>query len=313
MIIQYCQSEMKGELALPAGVNNRNLMSRRLRSQSASPSESEDETSAPSNTAAATKENASPTVSPARREEQERAAVDAYCDRFSAAEPEWLAELRAHTEAKYAGSEGALRMLCSQSQGRLLVFLTRLARATHVLELGTFTGYSSLCFAEALHPAPADQPPSGVVTCDVDEEALSSAQEFIKKSPFSDRIDIRHDDGMQVLSSLAREGRAFDLLFLDADKRQYQRYVEVILENHLLRPGGLILVDNTLWKGLVLHEEADLAAFAPAYSDYGKKDRMQKLAAALHQFNAFLKNHAQLQPLLLPLRDGLTIVQYVPS
>jgi len=261
------------------------------------------------------KGNGSSTVSPARREQQERAAaLDVYCDKYSASEPAYLAELRTHTFNKYAGADGALRMLCSQSQGRLLVFLTRMIRATNVLELGTFTGYSSLCFAEGLQMAEGESALSGVVTCDVDEEALKSAHEFIQKSPLSHRIDVRHDDGMQVLSSLTNEGRVFDLVYLDADKRQYQRYVEIILENRLLRPGGLILVDNTLWKGLVLHEETDdLAMFAPAYSDYGKRERMQKLASTMHKFNTFLKNHTHLRPLLLPLRDGLTIIEYVPE
>lgn len=288
-------------------------MSRKLRTQSSpTSSESEDETNAISGTAI---KSDTSTVSVARREEQARSlAVDAYCDKYSVSEPEHLSELRAHTESKYAGAEGALRMLCSQSQGRLLAFLTKMIRANHVLELGTFTGYSSLCFAEGIRDSVAVcESDGGVVTCDVDDEALKTAQEYIKKSPFNSMIDVRHEDGMQVMNSLISEGRVFDLVFLDADKRQYQRYVEHILESKLLRPGGLILVDNTLWKGLVLHDEESLASFAPAYSDYGKKERMQKIASAMHQFNVFLKSHAELRPLLLPLRDGLTIIEYIPS
>lgn len=97
--------------------------------------------------------------------------------------------------------------------------------------------------------------------------------------------------------------------FLDADKRQYEHYVERIIRGNLLRPGGLIIADNTLWKGLVLHEMSDLAETAERHELYGKAERMKKLAGTMHSFNMYLSTHPRLRTLMLPLRDGLTVAQ----
>ena len=181
-------------------------------------------------------------------------AITTYCERYSSPEPASLASLRAATLAAY--NTGASRMLCSHIQGRLLTMLCSLINAKAVLELGTFTGYSALCLAEGMRGEEA----GSVLTCDVDPLALELARAAIKSSEYSHKIEVREQKAMQLLNECQSQGKVFDLVFIDADKKMYIDYLKRILGEEddsepqpcLLSDGALIVVDNTLWKGLVL-------------------------------------------------------------
>ena len=153
-----------------------------------------------------------------------------------------------------------------------------------VLEIGTFTGYSALSMAEAL-------PPGGrIVTCDISEEHVAIARRHIAASPHVDRIDIRVGPAIDTLKSL--DG-PFDLAFIDADKTGYLDYYEAIVPK--LAPGGVIAVDNVLWSGRVLDG-------APA-------DESDESTRALREFNDHVVADERVECVMLPLRDGVTLVR----
>ena len=171
---------------------------------------------------------------------------------------------------------------------RLLAELIGVKRA---IEVGTFTGYSALCTALAM---PAD---GRLVCCDVSEEWTSIARRCWQKAGVAERIDLRVAPAAQTLDALiaAGESGTYDWLFIDADKSSYGIYYEKGLE--LLRPGGLILVDNVLWGGDILREEADLDP---------EKDRD---TLALQAFNRKLLGDQRISLSLVPIGDGLTLAR----
>lgn len=196
-------------------------------------------------------------------------------------EPQVLARLRAETMTlPQAG------MQISPEQGQFLALLVRLMAARLILEVGTFTGYSALAMALAL---PAD---GRLVACDVSEEWTTTARRYWKEAGVEARIELRLAPALQTMQSLLDAGAAgsFDLVFIDADKGGYLAYYEAGLE--LLRPGGLIAVDNTLWNGRV----ADAAA---------EDDDTR----AIRAFNAALRDDARIDLSLVPIGDGLTLAR----
>ena len=257
-------------------------------------------------------------------------ALQTYCERHSAAEPPLLHTLRSETKAVF-GTHA--RMISGHLQGRLLAMLAGLMRAESVLELGAFTGYSALCFAEGMAEGRGGEGGAGggggaggaeskaplaprVLSCEIDEQALAIARKFIAQSPHGSAIDLRAIKAAELIAQARHEGLRFDLVFIDADKKAYTGYLLDILGQGLhggaclLNDGALVLVDNTLWKGLVLGQEADLKALAPEARLYGNADRMLALAAVMHEFNAFVAGHGSLSPVVLPLRDGLSVIRY---
>lgn len=169
-------------------------------------------------------------------------------------------------------------------QGQLLHLLVRMLRARRTLEIGVFTGYSTLCTARAL-------PPGGVVVaCDLSEEWVNIARRYWRMADVESRIQVRLGDAKQTLRELAEapNREPFDFAFIDADKESYDAYYEGALE--LLRPGGLLVLDNTLWSGLV----AD-----PAYHD-AETDSLRRL-------NTKLRSDSRVELSLLPFADGLTL------
>ena len=197
--------------------------------------------------------------------------------------------------------------------------MARLTRAKSVLELGTFTGYSALCFAEGIAMGSgkvhnSDHLAESVVTCDIDAEAQKLAHEYIQQSPYKNMITMYNNDCHTILQQYTSKNQQFDIIFIDSDKKQYITYINTILTNHLLSPRGLIILDNTLWKGLVLHTQVDLQQYGEEYSIYGKSDRQEKLTNIIHELNVYVSSKSNvLRPLLLPMRDGLTIVEYIPQ
>lgn len=207
--------------------------------------------------------------------------IDEYILSHIEPEPALLAELDRHTHVTAINS----RMLSGHLEGRILKMITKMIGAKRVLELGTFTGYSALCFAEAV--AETD---GVVVTVDNDDENGEVAAEFFAKSEYGKHIRQVIGDALTVIPTLASE-EPFDLVFIDADKREYPQYLEATLP--LLRQGGVILADNTLWDGHVVE--------TPKHNDYQ--------TIAVQKFNDIVANDPRVETVILPLRDGLTMIR----
>ena len=192
-----------------------------------------------------------------------------------------LARLRAVTE----GMSGA-RMQISPEQGQFLQWLVRLIGARHCIELGTYTGYSSLVVALAL---PGD---GRLVACDVSSEWTQVARQFWREAGVESRIDLRLQPALRTLDELLTAGgaSAFDFAFIDADKVNYVAYYEKLLD--LLRPGGVICVDNTLWNGDVARPQVNDAD-----------------TNAIRAFNTHVHHDERVDLSLLPIGDGLTLLR----
>jgi caffeoyl-CoA O-methyltransferase len=168
--------------------------------------------------------------------------IERYADEHSSPEPEHLRALATETREKMAASG----MMVGHLEGGFLQMLVAGVGARRVLEIGMFTGYSSLSMAAGL-------PPGGhIITCDVDPEAEAIARRHIEASPYADRIEIRMGP---ALDTIARLKGPFDFVFIDADKVNYRNYYEAVLPK--LAEGGLIAVDNVLWNGRVLDAATD--------------------------------------------------------
>ena len=196
-------------------------------------------------------------------------------------EPPALARLRAETAA-----HPKVNMQIAPEQGQFMALLVRLMGARRCIEVGVFTGYSSLAVALAL-------PPQGrIVACDVSEEYTAVARRYWAEAGVAEKIDLRLAPAVDTLDALLAEGEAgrFDFAFIDADKEAYPDYYERLLQ--LLRPGGLITIDNTLWDGAV----ADPADQAPD-------------TVAIRAFNELLHTDARIDLSLVPIGDGLTLAR----
>lgn len=193
-----------------------------------------------------------------------------------------LAELRAET----AGLPAGTAMQVMAEEGQLLALLVQLTGARAVLEIGTFTGYSTLCMARAL-PAGGE-----LVTCDITDRWAAIGAGYWERAGVADRIALRVGDATETLAKLAAERgpASFDFVFVDADKVNYPRYYEDSLL--LLRPGGLLVVDNTLFLGRV----AD-----PAHQDADTQ--------AVRELNAALHADERVEISLLAMADGITLVR----
>jgi caffeoyl-CoA O-methyltransferase len=194
-------------------------------------------------------------------------------------EPDLLRQLREET-ASYPNA----RMQIAPEQGQFMALLARLMGARRCLEVGVFTGYSSLAVALAL-------PEGGrIVACDVSEEWTMVARRYWAAAGVAHKIDLRLAPALETLTALLAAGEAggFDFAFLDADKENYARYFELLLA--LVRPGGLIVADNTLWSGRVADPANDEAS-----------------TVALRRFNGQLHRDERVDLSLVPIGDGLTL------
>ncbi|CAM9300615.1 unnamed protein product [Phaeothamnion confervicola] len=291
--------------------------------------------------------------------------LESYCEGASSPEPPLLTELRREAERL---QPQAAHMVSSALQGRLLSALAALVRARRVLEIGTFMGYSALCFAEAV-PAAADG--GTVVTCEVDPAAAAAAQSFFDRdAEHGGKISMFVGPAAATLDALLADAdahgdvAAFDLIFVDGDKKNYGEYYRRVMERpgRLLRKGGLLVADNTLFRGMVIEAAAAAAAVAvPARaaeatateattaagavaadfeeaiagtaggdgggsSDSGLRSagaatataaladkraaRLRQIAAALHEFNELVRADPRTEQVVLPIRDGLSIVRW---
>lgn len=174
-------------------------------------------------------------------------------------------------------------MLSGAVQGRLLAFLSRMIQPKRILELGTFTGYSALCLAEGL------MPDGRLITLEHNDELEDIIRRNLSLSPLGAQIDLKMGDALATLATM--QDQRFDLCFIDADKREYCAYLDAVLP--LMQPHGWILADNTLWDGHVVD---------PNYA----KD---KQTLGLLAFNNKVSEDERLEQVILPLRDGLTIIR----
>lgn len=174
------------------------------------------------------------------------------------------------------------RMLSGHVQGRFLSMISRMIRPDRILEIGTYTGYSGICFCEGLNPG------GKLVTIDVNEELESFTRKYFDQTPFKDQIDYRIGNALDIIPTLTD---TFDLVFIDADKINYSSYFNLCLEK--VRSGGFLIADNVLWSGKVVEQ----------------LKKVDKDTQALLDFNRMVHEDPRVSNILLPIRDGLMILQ----
>jgi predicted O-methyltransferase YrrM len=174
-------------------------------------------------------------------------------------------------------------MLSGHLQGRFLSFISKIQQPECILEIGTYTGYSALCLAEGLRPN------GKIITLDVNEELESFTRSFFERSEYAQQIDYRIVDAQHEIPSILGP---FDLVFIDADKRNYALYFDLVIGK--MNPGGIILVDNVLWSGKIVDAKAQ-----------------DKSTQALRDFNQKCLDDSRVEKVLLPLRDGLLMMRVI--
>lgn len=206
--------------------------------------------------------------------------INDYVIAHSQPEPELLQQLSRETWQKVL----APRMLSGHLQGRILSMLSKLIHPEYILEIGTYTGYSALCLVEGLT---AD---GELHTIDNNEELTDLQRKYFDKSGYGKQIIQHTGDALKIIPKLER---SFDLVFIDADKHNYPAYLELLLPK--LPKGAVILSDNVLWSGKVVE----------------KVDEDDIDTIALLRYNKLLNQHPQLESVMLPIRDGLTVSRVV--
>jgi len=207
-------------------------------------------------------------------------SINDYVEHHSQSEPELLKKLNRETWQKMI----APRMLSGHLQGRVLSMLSKLIQPKSILEIGTYTGYSALCLAEGMHET------GELHTIDINEELFDFQRKYFNASAYGKKIHQHLGNAMDIIPKL---DLTFDLVFIDADKRNYPKYFEMILPK--LKKGSVILSDNVLWSGKVVQ--------AVKEDDYDTK--------ALLLYNQLLNEHPNLETVILPIRDGLTISRVI--
>jgi caffeoyl-CoA O-methyltransferase len=208
------------------------------------------------------------------------ADIEAYAQAHSIPESNLCRALREETQRRMASPQ----MIVGPLEGAFLKMMTQLVQATSVLEIGMFTGYSALCFAEAL---PAD---ATVVTCEINEESAALARRYFAQSPMGKKIDVRMGPALDTMAHLQGP---FDLIFIDADKVNYVNYYRRALD--LVSPRGVILIDNVLWDGDVLKQPAP-----------------DETTAAIQELNRMVAADPRVTAVLVTIRDGILVVRPQP-
>lgn len=209
---------------------------------------------------------------------EETTSIDEYILAHIDEESDYLKALYRDTHVKLLRP----RMASGHLQGRMLKMFVRMIRPKQVLEIGTYSGYSALCLAEGLEQG------AMLHTFEINDEQEDFTRPWLENSPYADKIKFYIGDALQLVPGL---GITFDLAFIDGDKRHYLDYYEMTLRH--LQPGGYILADNTLWDGHVLE--------TPRESDTQTRGIMH--------FNDFVAHDTRVEKVILPMRDGLTIIR----
>ena len=203
--------------------------------------------------------------------------IEAYAQAHSMPESDLCRALREETQRRMESPQ----MIVGPLEGAFLKMMTQLVQATSVLEIGMFTGYSALCFAEAL-------PVEGtVVTCEIDEESAALARRYFARSPIGKKIEVRMGPALDTMRHLTGP---FDLIFIDADKINYVHYYRRALD--LVSPHGLILIDNVLWDGDVLKHPAP-----------------DERTAAIQELNRVVVADPRVTAVLVTVRDGILVIR----
>ena len=199
-----------------------------------------------------------------------------YLSQNSEKEPEILSKLNRETHQKVLQP----RMLSGHIQGRFLSMISKIKSPHYILEIGTYTGYSTLCIAKGLNPG-------GVIhTIDKNEELLQIQNKYFEKSGLRNQIKQYTGDALAIIPKLKFD---FDMVFLDADKENYVKYLELI--SPILKPGGVLLTDNVLWHGKILESSEN-------------QDRVTRL---IDNFNKKILEDKSLKTVMLPIRDGISL------
>ena len=206
--------------------------------------------------------------------------IDNYSAEYTQSENEILSQLNRETHVKML----IPRMLSGHMQGRIISAISHMMRPKHILEIGTYTGYSALCFAEGLAKD------GKITTIDVNEELAPMAEKYFNKSKYANQIDFKIGNAVDVIPTL--EG-PFDLVFIDADKENYSNYFDLVIDK--VPSGGFILADNVLWSGNILKSEKD----------------MDKSTLAIHDFNKKVHLDPRVENVLFPIRDGIMVLRKI--
>lgn len=204
--------------------------------------------------------------------------IEKYIFEHIGSEDPVLRELDRETHLKVPGA----RMLSGHLQGQLLTLLSKMIQPERILEIGTFTGYSAICLAKGLNEN------GRLITIELDDELEELAQKYFSKARLQKKIIQLIGPALEIVPSLSE---TFDLVFLDADKREYVDYYNLVFDK--VRSGGYLIADNTLWSGKVLDEPAP-----------GDEQTLGIIA-----FNEMIKNDSRVEKVILPLRDGMTIIR----
>lgn len=205
--------------------------------------------------------------------------IEVYSETHTENENELLKSLNRETHANVLNP----RMLSGHLQGRFLSMISRMICPGKILEIGTYTGYSALCLCEGLKVG------GKLITLDINEELETLTQRYFDQSEFSSQIDYRIGNALDIIPTLTD---TFDLVFMDADKSNYINYFNLCIDK--VRPGGFILADNVLWSGKVVDKELK---------------KIDKDTQALLDFNNMVHEDERVSNILLPIRDGLMILQ----
>lgn len=204
--------------------------------------------------------------------------IDNYILNHIDAEDEVLTDLDRETNLKVIGA----RMISGHLQGQVLSMLSKMIQPKYILEVGTFTGYSAICLAKGL------QNGGKLITIEIDDELETLAHKYFTKAGFEGIIEQRIGSALDIIPTLTE---SFDLVFLDADKREYVNYYQLLIDK--MQSGSYIIADNTLWSGKVL--------------EIPKDDDFQ--TQGIIEFNTLIKNDPRVEKVILPLRDGMTVIR----
>ena len=202
--------------------------------------------------------------------------IEKYCELHSEAESLLLQKVNRETHLEVLMP----RMLSGHLQGRFLAMLSKMIQPNCILEIGTFTGYAALCLAEGLKPN------GKLITIDINEELAMRVNQYFAQSDKASQLHYMNGDAQKIIPDLNEK---FDLVFIDADKKNYATYYEMVFDK--VNPGGYIIADNVLWSGKVIDAGAKNDA-----------DTLNMLA-----YNKMMADDTRVEPLLVPLRDGLMI------
>lgn len=212
--------------------------------------------------------------------------MEEYIERHIDTEPEYLKELfrDANRQLLYT------RMMSGHLQGRFLKMLMQMIKPSRVLEIGTFAGYATLCLAEGTGGDTV------IDTIEINDELETFIIPHFEKSPYSQRINLHIGDALDIIPCLHRQGTTWDVAYIDGDKRLYPEYYATVMP--ALAEGGWIIADNTLWNGRVTENPETL-----------KHDHKSEQLAAIIRFNDIVGADENVEKVILPLRDGMTIIR----